>query len=63
LYQDGMTEEVWLRLNRLFFELYIGNITDEDVSITILLSDLSESDLRALAEGLSKIADDISSIG
>ncbi len=62
LYQDGMTQEVWLRLNGLFFELYVGDITDDDVSVTIALTDLSENDLRALAKGLSKIADDLSSI-
>jgi hypothetical protein len=62
LYQDGITEEIWLRLNGLFFELYVGNINDEDASITISLSDLSESDLIALAKGLCKIADDLSSI-
>jgi hypothetical protein len=62
LYQDGRTQEVWLRLNGLFFELYVGDITDDDVSVTIALTDLSENDLRALAKGLSKIADDLSSI-
>jgi hypothetical protein len=42
--------------------LYVGDITDDDVSVTIALTDLSENDLRALAKGLSKIADDLSSI-
>jgi hypothetical protein len=62
LYQDDITEEIWLRLNGLFFELYVGNITDKDVSVTISLSELSESDLKALAHGLCKIADNLSSI-